>query len=30
MRLQPDWIGELVSICVSDDWRGAQTELTWG
>jgi hypothetical protein len=30
MRLQPDWLGELVSICVSDDWRGAQTELTWG
>ena len=29
MKLQPDWIGELVSICVADDWRGAHRELDW-
>ena len=30
MRLQPDWLGELVSICVDDDWRGSQMQLNWG
>ena len=29
MKLHPEWIGELVSICVSDDWRGASSSLHW-
>lgn len=29
IRLQPDWIGELVSICAADDWAGAHQDLGW-
>lgn len=27
IRLQPDWIGELVSVCASDDWAALQGRL---
>lgn len=29
MKLQPEWVGELVSICSSDDWADAQQPLSW-
>ena len=29
IRLQPDWIGELVSICSSDDWSDASQPLDY-
>ena len=27
IRLQPDWIGELVSVCSADDWADLQNPL---
>jgi hypothetical protein len=29
IRLKPDWIGELVSICAADDWADAQHRLDY-
>ena len=29
IRLQPDWIGELVGICAADDWNDAQMPLDY-
>jgi hypothetical protein len=29
IRLQPDWIGELVSICAADDWADAKSPLDY-
>lgn len=29
IRLQPEWIGELVSICAADDWADAKSPLDY-
>lgn len=29
IRLQPDWIGELLSVCSADDWADLQHPLAW-